>query len=91
MLVPVPVAFEGGLSPLGTAFAGIVFAAAIVAIRMRWPQQRRGCAREGLPQIAVLVAQQGEGAHDEVVALAAGGSSISPRTPPSGGAAERRI
>ena len=57
-LVPMMVLFEEDLSPLGTAFAGIVFAAtAAVAVARRWPSLLAAGFLASLPQIAILVAQ----------------------------------
>ena len=71
-LVPLSVVFDGGVSVLGTAFAGIVFAAtAFVTVRERWvPTLAAGLVASGV-QIAWLVTQEGEGAAGRVVALAA--------------------
>lgn len=56
-LIPMMVLFEEDLSPLGTAFAGIVFAAtAVVAVGRRWPWLLTAGFVASLPQIAILVA-----------------------------------
>jgi uncharacterized membrane protein len=57
-LMPMMVLFEEDLSPLGTAFAGIVFAAtAAVAVARRWPSLLVAGFLASLPQIAILVAE----------------------------------
>jgi uncharacterized membrane protein len=72
-LVPVPVAFEGGLSVLGTTFTGIVFAAAaVVALRIGWPRLLVAALVASLPQVTVLALQHGEGAPGRVVAVVTG-------------------
>jgi uncharacterized membrane protein len=56
-LIPMMVLFEEDLSPLGTGFAGIVFAAtATVAVSRRWPWLLGAGFLASLPQIAILVA-----------------------------------
>ena len=56
-LIPMMVLFEEDLSPLGTAFAGIVFAAtAAVAVSRNWPSLLGAGLVASLPQIAILVA-----------------------------------
>ena len=56
-LIPMMVLFEEDLSPLGTAFAGIVFAAtASVSVLRRWPKLLAAGLLASLPQIAILVA-----------------------------------
>src|SRR5512132_1020036 len=55
-LVPMMVLFEDELSPIGTAFAGIVFAAtATVAVKRRWPRLLAVGLAASVPQIAILV------------------------------------
>jgi hypothetical protein len=55
-LVPLMVLFEDDLSPIGTAFAGIVFAAtATVAVRRKWPRLLAAGLVASVPQIAILV------------------------------------
>ena len=55
-LVPMMVLFEEDLSPIGTAFAAIVFAAtAAVGIRMAWPRLVAAGFLASLLQIAILV------------------------------------
>jgi uncharacterized membrane protein len=57
-LVPIPVTAEGGLTVVGTAFAGIVFAAtAIVAIRRGWRELLVAGALASVPQIVGIVAR----------------------------------
>jgi len=57
-LMPLIVLFEEDLTPLGTAFAGIVFAAtAAVALRRNWERLLAAGFLATLPQIAILVAQ----------------------------------
>jgi uncharacterized membrane protein len=57
-LMPLIVLFEDDLSPLGTAFAGIVFAATTaVALRRNWEKLLAAGFLASLPQIAILVAQ----------------------------------
>ncbi|MFL5931737.1 MAG: DUF2339 domain-containing protein [Gaiellaceae bacterium] len=57
-LMPLIVLAEQDLSPLGTAFAGIVFAAtAAVALRRSWERLLAAGFLASLPQIAILVAQ----------------------------------
>ncbi len=58
MLVPAVVVLEGGLTPLGTGFVAVVFAAtAYVAIERRWLVLLVLGILAGLPQVAALVAQ----------------------------------
>jgi uncharacterized membrane protein len=55
-LVPMMVLFEDELSPIGTAFAGIVFAAtATVAVKRNWPRLLAVGLVASVPQIAILV------------------------------------
>jgi uncharacterized membrane protein len=55
-LIPMMVLFEEDLSPLGTAFAGIVFAAtAAVAVIRRWQSLLAAGFLASVPQIAILV------------------------------------
>jgi uncharacterized membrane protein len=57
-LMPLIVLFEEDLTPLGTAFAGIIFAAtAAVALRRNWERLLAAGFLATLPQIAILVAQ----------------------------------
>jgi uncharacterized membrane protein len=56
-LIPLMVLLEEDLSPLGTAFAGIVFAAtAAVAVTTRWQWLLAAGFLASAPQIAILVA-----------------------------------
>jgi uncharacterized membrane protein len=72
MVVPLTVAFEGGLSRLGTAFVAVVFAgAAVVAVRERWPTLLAVSGLASVPQMVVLAFDEGAGAPGRVVALAA--------------------
>jgi uncharacterized membrane protein len=78
-LLPVAVAVQGGASPVGTAFAGIVFAAtAIVAIRRDWRELLIAGASASAPQIVALVVQPAyESQHPwHIVALAAAFSAL---------------
>jgi uncharacterized membrane protein len=73
-LVPVAVAAQGGLSPVGTAFVGIVFAAtSVVAIRREWRELLVAGALASAPQIVALVTEPAyESQHPwHVVTLAA--------------------
>lgn len=55
-LVPLMVLFEEDISPLGTGFAGLVFAAiGVVAVARRWPTLAAVGLAATLPQIALLV------------------------------------
>ena len=55
-LVPLMVLFEEDVSPLGTGFAGLVFAATtVVAVTKRWPALLGTGFVASLPQIALLV------------------------------------
>lgn len=55
-LVPLMVLFEEDISPLGTGFAGLVFAAiGVVAVAKRWPTLVAVGLAATLPQIALLV------------------------------------
>ena len=55
-LVPLMVLFEEDISPLGTGFAGLVFAAiGVVAVTRRWPTLAAVGLAATLPQIALLV------------------------------------
>jgi uncharacterized membrane protein len=57
-LMPLIVLAQDDLTPLGTAFAGIVFAAtAAVALRRNWERLLAAGFIASLPQIAILVAQ----------------------------------
>jgi uncharacterized membrane protein len=70
-LIPMMVLFEEDLSPLGTAFAGIVFAAtATVAVTRRWPSLLAAGFLASLPQIAILVADGAERDWDRVILAA---------------------
>jgi uncharacterized membrane protein len=73
MLVPVSVLIEEGeLSTLGTAFVAIVFAAtAALSVLRGWRRLLTVGGLVGVAQIALLVAERGEGAPGRVVALAA--------------------
>src|SRR6185436_10161332 len=58
MLVPLAVVTQGGLSPLGTAFVAVVFAAtAVVAVWLQWRELLVVGVFVSVPQIAVLVFQ----------------------------------
>ncbi len=58
MLVPAAVVLQGGVTPLGTGFVAVVFAAAAyVAIERRWLVLLVLGIVAGLPQVALLVAQ----------------------------------
>jgi uncharacterized membrane protein len=55
-LVPMMVLFEEDISPLGTGFAGLVFAATtVVAVARLWPVLLGAGFAASLPQIAILV------------------------------------
>jgi uncharacterized membrane protein len=55
-LVPLMLLFEEEISPLGTGFAGLVFAAtAVVAVYRRWPSLLGAGFLASAPQIALLV------------------------------------
>jgi uncharacterized membrane protein len=55
-LVPLMVLFEEDVSPLGTGFAGLVFAATtVVAVVKRWPTLLAVGFAASLPQIALLI------------------------------------
>ena len=55
-LVPLMVLFEEDISPLGTGFAGLVFAATtVVAVARLWPALLGAGFAASLPQIALLV------------------------------------
>ena len=70
-LVPVSAVLNGGLTPLGTAFAGVVLAgAAVVAIRRRWDDLLVAATVSVVPQLVWLVLDEGEGAAPSVVLLA---------------------
>jgi hypothetical protein len=70
-LIPMIVLFEEDLSPLGTGFAGIVFAAtAIVAVSRRWPWLLAAGFVASLPQIAILVADGDATDWDRVILAA---------------------
>jgi uncharacterized membrane protein len=74
MLMPVAVAFQGGLSALGTAFAAIVLAATlVVAIRQGWDELLVAALVTSAPQIVALVARDRYHGHPawEIVVLAA--------------------
>ncbi|HSP72029.1 MAG TPA: DUF2339 domain-containing protein, partial [Gaiellaceae bacterium] len=69
--VPAVVVFEGGLTPLGTAFAAFVLAGAIVvAVWKRWLVLLVAATVASAPQIAALVLDA-EGRHGRVLALLA--------------------
>jgi uncharacterized membrane protein len=71
-LVPISAVLDGGLTPLGTAFAGLVLAAAaVVAIRRRWDDLLVAATVSVVPQLVWLVLDEGEGAAARVVLLAA--------------------
>jgi uncharacterized membrane protein len=71
-LVPVSAVFDGGLTPLGTAFAGLALAAtAVVAIQRRWDDLIVAATVSVVPQLVWLVLDEGEGAAARVVLLAA--------------------
>lgn len=70
-LVPVSAVLDGGLTPLGTAFAGLALAAAaVVAIRSRWDHLLVAATASVVPQLVWLVLDEGEGAASRVVLLA---------------------
>jgi uncharacterized membrane protein len=70
-LIPMMVLFEEDLSPLGTAFAGIVFAAtAAVAVSRGWEWLLAAGFLASLPQIAILVFDGGVTDWDRVVLAA---------------------
>jgi uncharacterized membrane protein len=67
-LIPMMVLFEEDLSPLGTAFAGIVFAAtAAVAVTRRWPMLLAAGSLASVVQIAILVADGAATDWDRVI------------------------
>ena len=71
-LVPIAAAFDGGITTLGTAFAGLMLAGtAVVAIRRGWDALLVAGAAAALPQLTWLVLDAGEGAAGEVVAISA--------------------
>jgi Predicted membrane protein (DUF2339) len=70
-LIPMMVLVEEDLSPLGTGFAGIVFAAtAAVAVARRWQWLLASGFLASLVQIAILVADGGVNDWDRVVLAA---------------------
>jgi uncharacterized membrane protein len=70
-LVPISAVLDGGLTPLGTAFAGLVLAAAaVVAIHRRWDDLLVAATVSVVPQLVWLVLDEGEGAAGRVVLLA---------------------
>ncbi len=72
MLVPAVVVLQGGLTPLGTGFVAVVFAAvAYVAIERRWLVLLALGVLVGLPQVAMLVAQDTATGSAAVAAVAA--------------------
>ena len=67
-LVPLMVLFEEDVSPLGTGFAGLVFAATtVVAVTKRWPALLGTGFVASLPQIALLVEDGGVTDWDRVL------------------------
>ena len=69
-LVPVAHAFDAGIGPLGTAFAGVMFAAtAVVAVRRRWDVLLAIGAVAAIPQVLWLAADLGGDASATNVAL----------------------
>ena len=71
-VVPIAAAFDGGISTLGTAFAGLMLAGtAVVAIRRGWDVLLVAGAAAALPQVVWLMLDAGEGAAAQVVATAA--------------------
>src|SRR5262249_47595891 len=71
MVVPALVAFDGGLTRIGTAFVALVLAATgVVGVRMRWRGLLVAAAIVSFPQIAGLIGDT-DGAPWAVVALAA--------------------
>jgi uncharacterized membrane protein len=69
MLVPVPIALQGSLSALGTAFAGLVLAAAtVVAVRRNWRGLLVAAVVATAPQALALVLDH----HAYATPLAAG-------------------
>lgn len=72
-VAPAALAVEDGISPVGTGFAGIVFAAtAGLAVWQRWPGLLVAGLVASLPQAATLVANEGTDAHWGVLVLALG-------------------
>ena len=70
MVVPALVAFDGGVTRIGTAFVALVLAAtAIVGVRMRWRGLLVAGAIVSAPQIAALIGKT-DGAPWTVVVLA---------------------
>jgi uncharacterized membrane protein len=70
-LIPMMVLFEERLSPLGTAFAAMVFAAtAAVSVRREWPSLLVAGLVASLPQIAILVADGSATDWDRIVLAA---------------------
>jgi uncharacterized membrane protein len=68
--VPTLVAFQGGLTSLGTGFVALVYAgAAVVAVRERWSLLLVAAVVTSAPQIAAIVVDA-EGRRHEAVALA---------------------
>lgn len=71
MVVPALVAFDGGLTRIGTAFVALVLAATgIVGVRMRWRGLLVAAAIVSVPQIAALIGHT-ESAPWALVVLAA--------------------
>jgi uncharacterized membrane protein len=71
-LVPIAAAFDGGITTLGTAFAGLMLAGtAVVALRRGWDVLLVAGAAAALPQLAWLVLDAGEGAEGQIVAASA--------------------
>ncbi len=70
-LVPVAAVLDGGLTALGTTFAGLMFAAAaVVAIRQRWDVLLAAAGIAVVPQAAWLVLDTDETARTVVAATA---------------------
>ena len=71
MIVPVAVAFDGGLTTLRTGFVTIVLAATgVVAVRLRWSRLLVVGVAASLPQIAALVWQAAPGSASATVLAA---------------------
>lgn len=72
ILVPLVTVLDGGVTPLGTAFAALVLCgAAVVGVRMEWRGLLAAAGVAGALQILLLVLDEGRGAPARVVALAA--------------------
>jgi uncharacterized membrane protein len=72
ILVPLVTVLDGGVTPLGTAFAAFVLCgAAVVGVRMEWRGLLAAAGASGALQIALLVLDEGRGAPARVVVLTA--------------------